>query len=195
MSAAPVEPKRKRNCQLLSQLFSYQIVPHSTITLRPANILKAVQETCYGRTQKSTLLVFLTYWLMSSPLPSLSTTATLRWACSSLGLYDKSGERVLTAANSGLGVLSHCNVTKAPRHLPNYFCPDKDLVSLHQLENCQEHWFKCEEMFFKAENTAQEQKSLLQTLKLAGEVHWQRKNVTSLRGRDEEWPPEYHLQE
>lgn len=70
MSAAPVEPNIKRNCQLLPQLFFYQVVPyrnnHSQTNQHTRNV---VQMTHYSRMQKSTLLAFFMYLLISSPLP------------------------------------------------------------------------------------------------------------------------------
>ena len=128
MSAAPVEPNIKRNCQLLSQLFFYQVVLyHNSHPQSNQHTQNAVQMTHYSRMQKSTLLAFFTHLLISSPSPCFNKNPEIglllfRFIWQVWGERGEDGSLLfqLIVANSGVGVLSHCNVrNSAPAPPPN----------------------------------------------------------------------------
>lgn len=122
MSAAPVEPNRKTNCQLLSQLFFYQVVPyHNYHPQTNWHTQNTVQMTHYSRMQKSTMSAFFTYLLISSPLPCFNKNPEIglllfRFIWQVWGKRGEDGSLLLQlmVANLEVGVLPPCNVTTSP---------------------------------------------------------------------------------
>lgn len=120
MSAAPVEPNIKTNCQLLTQLFFYQIVPsHNYHPQTNWHTQNTVRTTYYSRMQKSTMSAFFTYLLISSPLPCFNKNPEIglllfRFIWQVWGKREEDGSLLLQLMVANLEVLPPCSVTTSP---------------------------------------------------------------------------------
>lgn len=106
-----------------------------------------------------------------------------------------SGERVLTGANSRLGVLSHCNVIEAPLTSPKLFLPWQRFsitVPIRKLSRTLIYMWR--NIFYSRKYSARTKNSV-RDFEASRRNSVAKENVTSLKDRDEEWPPEYNLQD